>query len=104
MSHIDPIATESPCAKTGRGEGSAMPCCEEKVSRTIAGEDAPGAIAAVCCGRESHDHDARVLVTEARDRTSPVHFVAIRTTLLACDFLAPCHQSRARTTRDDLRV
>jgi hypothetical protein len=67
----------------------------------ITGKHSPGAIAAVCGRRQSHDEHARVRITEASKRLGPVvHALkAARRVLRAC--FPPAHQPRAFAAADD---
>ena len=77
------------------GEARAVHRGEQPVARAVAGEHAPGAVAAVRRGRQAEDEHARRRVAEARDRAAPVLLVGERGALLARDLLAPRHQPRA---------
>src|SRR5256886_8207908 len=54
------------------GEARVVERVEEPVAAPVAREHPPRAVAAVRCGREPDEEDARARVTEARQRPRPV--------------------------------
>src|SRR3954469_10182686 len=74
---------------------------EEPVARAVAGEDAPGAVAAVGRGRQPEDVHARGRVAEAGHRTAPVLLAGEGGALLARDLLAPGDEPRAAAAARD---
>ena len=89
---------------TARSESSVHVRPGGKVAGAIAGEDTPGTVPAVCCGREADNEQARVRVAEAREGLRPVLPIAVRGALFARRLLAPLHQTRAQCARDHLRI
>ena len=68
-----------PVACVGRGGLAGVAGAEEggvqPVTGPVAGEDAPGAVAAVRRGRQTHDNDTRLLVAVGRNRPAPVRLI-----------------------------
>src|SRR5437588_4602410 len=75
---------------------------EQEVPRTIAREDPPRPVAAVCGRREPEDEDARPRVAEPGHRSSPVRLVREAGDLLPGDLLAPGDEPRTSTAHDDV--
>ena len=75
---------------------------EQPVAGTVAGEDAPGAVAAVRRRREPGDEHCSPGITEPGYRPPPVRLVAECGPLVPCDRFAPLDEARARATTDDL--
>ena len=84
------------------GEAGAVHRPEQPVARAIAGEHAPGPVAAVGRRREADDEDLRGRVAEARHRAAPVVLVGVGRPLLGRHLLPPGHQPRAGPARHDL--
>ena len=74
----------------------------QEVARRVAGEDAPGPVAAVGRRREPDEQDPRLRVAEPRQRTAPVGLIPESGDLLARDELAPGDEPRAAAADDDL--
>src|SRR5439155_4509224 len=75
---------------------------EQEVARTIAGEHAARAVAAVGRRRQSHDQDASPRIAEARHRARPVRLVTKRGAFLAPDVLTPRDEPRTGRASGDL--
>src|SRR5579871_20665 len=60
------------------GEAGTIQRGEQPVAGAVAGEDAAGAITAVRRGSETTKQQSRFWVAEARQRPTPVCFIAIR--------------------------
>src|ERR687895_409834 len=75
---------------------------EQPVARTVAGEDATGAVASVSRRREADDEHARLGIAVPGDRTSPVLVVAVGSPLRPGDGLAPVDEARASAALADL--
>ena len=73
---------------------------KEPVARTIAGEDAPGAIATVGSGSQPDDDQASFGITEGRNRTGPIDLVAEGRPLLLADSFPPLDEARAKPAVD----
>src|SRR5690606_11825839 len=88
----------------GRLVGEARPVQrrEQPVAGAVAGEDAPGPVAAVGGGREAEEVHRRGGIAEAGHRPPPVLLVAVGGALLARHPLPPLHQPRAAAAADDL--
>src|SRR6185437_4698614 len=84
------------------GEACSMQCGPQEVAARVAGEDAPGPIAAVGRGREPDDQDARRWIAEAGQRPRPVRLAREPSRRLARRLLAPGHEPRTPNAVDDL--
>jgi hypothetical protein len=73
----------------------------QEVTRAVAREDAAGSVGAVRGGRETDDQQPRRGIAEARDRTSPVHLVAVRAFLFESDAAAVLPQTRTTIAGDN---
>jgi hypothetical protein len=73
---------------------------EEKVTRAVAGEEAPRPVGPVCRGGEAEDDYVCVRVAEAGDRKPPVVLVRVGSPLLAGYLLAPGHKPRTAPAGD----
>jgi hypothetical protein len=83
------------------GEAGAVQRGVEPVARSVAGEDAAGAVGAVGGRGEAEDVDGGLGVAEAGRGPAPVLLVAERRPLLACHPLAPLDQPRAGAALND---
>jgi len=77
-------------------ESMRMQRAEEPVAARIAGEHAAGAIGAMRRGSQTDDPQARVWITEARNRPAPVGPVAEGAPFACCNLGAMAPQARAQ--------
>jgi hypothetical protein len=77
---------------------------EQPVARAVAGENSPGAVAAVGGGRQTEDQEAPGRVAESGYRPAPVLPVPERGPLVPGHLLAPGHQARAAPAPGDLHL
>src|SRR5579863_5604023 len=85
-------------------ESGAIERAEQKISRTVTGEDPPGAIAAMRGGRESKDEQFCARITEARHRFAPIFAIEEGKALFTRYFFAIRHQPRAFPAAYDLAI
>ncbi len=74
----------------------------QEITRPVAGEDPPRAVAAVRRRGEPDDEDPRLGIAEAGQRTTPVRLVREARDLLASDSFAPLNEARTAAAGDDL--
>src|SRR5207249_9073129 len=85
-------------------EASPVKRCVEPISRTVAGKDPAGAVAAVCGRRQATDQQAGPYSAEARQRPAPILLIAIGSAFVARYLFAPSNQARTFTTLDNALV
>ena len=86
------------------GEAGVAEGLEKEIAGTVTGEDAAGAVGAVCGGGETDDDEARVGVTERGDGAAPVLFIAVGAALDAGDGLTVLAEAGAEVAGDDLAL
>ena len=86
------------------GEAGVAEGLEKEIAGTVTGEDAAGAVGAVCGGGETDDDEARVGVTERGDGAAPVVFIAVGAALDAGDGLAVLAEAGAAVAGDNLAL
>lgn len=81
-----------------------MESSEEPITRTVAGEDASCAVAAIGGGRKADNHQSRHRIAETGERPAPVIPVTKAGDLFACYLFPPGNKARATAADDDVVV
>jgi len=86
------------------GEAGTVKRGKKPIAGPVAGEDPPGAIAAMSGRGQAANQDSGAGIAKSGNRTPPIDFISIGGSLFSGHLFTPAHQTRTAAARDDALI